>query len=255
MAVAELVSKVPDGKLAYEEETLENIEFGLKSTWLDGRARTTLTVYKDKWKNGQVGSTVPLAVINNLVTITTNQGLVDLKGVELEGKFGVTRELSVGATYALNESEIKSYGLSPGNIAGACADCNNVYGSFAGVIGRPLPVVPKTTWTVNADYTALFRDNISWYLRADYMYQGEKFTDFAEVAKVGARKSLNAHIGLRTDKWSLEAFGTNLTDDKTMLSALGGIDVFTFLVAPTKNSIRFSPPIPQSFGVRATYQF
>ena len=72
---------------------------------------------------------------------------------------------------------------------------------------------------------------------------------------MGARKSLNAHIGLRTDKWSLEAFGTNLTDDKTMLSALGGIDVFTFLVAPTKNSIRFSPPIPQSFGVRATYQF
>lgn len=253
-AIAELQARQPDGKLAYEEEELENYELGIKSTWLDGRARTTLTVYKDEWKNGQVGTTVPLAVINNLVTITTNQGLVDLDGVEFEGKFQVTREFSVGATYALNNSEIKSYGTSPGGVAGACADCNNVYGSFAGVIGRELPVVPKTTWTVNAEFEKAFRDDLSWYVRADYQHQGSKYTDFAEVAKVGARENLNARIGLRGDNWSLEAFGTNLTDDKTMVSALGGIDVFTFLVFPTKNSIRISPPIPQSFGIRATYE-
>ncbi len=254
-AIAELQSKVPDGKLGFEEERLDNLEVGVKSTWLDGRARTTLTVYRDKWKNGQVGTTVPLAVINNLVTVTTNQGLVDLDGIEFEGKFAVTRGFSVGATYALNNSEIKSYGTSPGAIAGACADCNNIYGSFAGVIGRPLPVVPKTTWTVNGEFDRPLNDNLTWYARADYMYQGSKFTDFAEVAQVGSRVNLNARIGLRAEKWTLEAFGTNLTNDKTMLSALGGIDVFTFLVAPTKNAIRFSPPIPQSFGLRASFEF
>jgi len=254
-AIAELRSKVPDGKLGFEEEELENFEVGLKSTWLEGRARTTLTVYQDKWKNGQVGTTVPLASINNLVTVTTNQGLVDLDGVEFEGKFKVTRGFSVGATYALNKSEIKSYGTSPGAIAGACADCNNIYGSFAGVIGRPLPVVPKTTFTVNGEYDRPVNDNLSWFARADYMYQGAKYTDFAEVAQVGSRVNLNARIGLRTEKWTLEAFGTNLTDDKTMVSALGGIDVFTFLVAPTKNAIRISPPIPLSYGLRASFEF
>ncbi len=254
-AIAELRSKAPDGKLGFEEEKLENLEVGLKSTWLEGRARTTLTVYQDKWKNGQVGTTVPLAVINNLVTITTNQGLVDLDGVEFEGKFKVTREFSVGATYALNKSKIKSYGTSPGAIAGACADCNNIYGSFAGVIGRPLPVVPKTTWTVNGEFDHPVNDNLTWFARADYMYQGSKFTDFSEVAQVGSRVNLNARIGLRTEKWTLEAFGTNLTDDKTMVSALGGIDVFTFLVPPTKNAIRISPPIPLSYGLRASFEF
>ena len=254
-AIAELQSKAPDGKLGFEEERLDNVEVGVKSTWLDGRARTTLTVYKDKWKNGQVGTTVPLAVINNLVTITTNQGLVDLDGVEFEGKFKVTREFSVGATYSLNKSEIKSYGTSPGAIAGACADCNNIYGSFAGVIGRPLPVVPKTSWTLNGEFDHQLNDNLAWYARADYMFQGSKYTDFAEVAQVGSRINVNARVGLRADKWTLEVFGTNLTDDKTMLSALGGIDVFTFLVPPTKNAIRFSPPIPRSFGLRATYEF
>ncbi len=254
-AIAELVAKVPDGQLAYEEEELENYEIGVKSTWLEGRARTALTLYKDKWKNGQVGTTVPLAVINNLVTVTTNQGVVDLDGIEFEGKFAVSRSFSVGATYALNKSEIKSYGNSPGGVAGSCADCNNIYGSFAGVIGRPLPVVPKTTWTVNAEFEAPLRDDLSWYARADYMSQGEKYTDFSEVAQVGARKNLNARVGLRGGNWTAEVFGTNLTDDKTMISALGGIDVFTFLVAPTKNSIRISPPIPQSFGIRGSYSF
>jgi len=113
--------------------------------------------------------------------------------------------------------------------------------------------VPETTWTVNAEFEKPLRDSLSWYVRADYQHQGSKFTDFAEAAKVGARENLNARIGLRGENWSLEAFGTNLTDDKTMVSALGGIDVFTFLVPPTKNSIRISPPIPQSFGIRATF--
>ncbi len=255
IAIAELRTAVPDGQLAYEEEELENLEIGLKSTWLDGRARTTLTVYQDEWTNGQVGTTVPLASINNLVTVTTNQGVVDLDGIEFEGKFAITSGFSVGATYALNNSEIKSYGKSPGGVDGSCADCNNIYGSFVGVIGRPLPVVPETTWTVNAEFNAPIRDNLNWFARADYMYQGSKYTDFSEVAKVGARKNLNARIGLRGEAWTLEAFGTNLTDDKTVVSALGGIDVFTFLATPTKNAIRISPPIPQSFGVRATYTF
>lgn len=254
-AIAELQTRVPDGKLAYEEEELDNLELGLKSTWLDGRARTTLTIYKDEWKNGQVGTTVPLASINNLVTVTTNQGLVDLEGIEFEGQLAITKSFSVGATYALNKSEIKTYGTSPGGIAGACADCNNVYGSFAGVIGRSLPVVPETSWSLNAEYEAQVNEKFDWYARADYSHQGEKFTDFSHVAKVGDRENLNLRIGLRADNWSVEAFGTNLTDDKTMVSALGGIDVFSFLVAPTKNSIRISPPIPQSFGLRATYEF
>ena len=252
--VAILIANVPNAKVAYDEEELDNFEVGLKSTWFDGRARTTLTLYKDKWKNGQVGNTIPLPGVTNLVNITVNNGIADLKGVEFEGKLQVTKGLTVGASFGLNDSEITSYGIGPGG-QGSCADCNNVYGSFAGALGRQLPTVPKTTWSVNADYTAPLTGRINWYARGDYMYQGEKTTDFSAVAKVGSRKNLNAHFGLKADAWTLEVFGNNLTDDKTMLSALLGIDVFTFQTPPNKNEIRFSPPIPRSFGVRASYEF
>jgi hypothetical protein len=58
-----------------------------------------------------------------------------------------------------------------------------------------------------------------------------------------------------TDNLTVEAFGANLTNDKTLDAALLGIDAFTFLVPPNKNEIRFSPPMPRSWGVRATYKF
>jgi outer membrane receptor protein involved in Fe transport len=87
------------------------------------------------------------------------------------------------------------------------------------------------------------------------MHQGEKYTDFSNVAWVGASNNMNARIGVRSDRLSLELFGNNLTNNKVLTAALLGIDAFTFLVPPNKNELRFSPPLPRSWGVRATYKF
>jgi hypothetical protein len=54
---------------------------------------------------------------------------------------------------------------------------------------------------------------------------------------------------------TFEIFGTNLTDNKVLTSALLGIDAFTFLVPPNKNEVRFSPPLPQAWGARLSYKF
>jgi hypothetical protein len=50
-------------------------------------------------------------------------------------------------------------------------------------------------------------------------------------------------------------FGTNLTQNTVMASALLGVDLFTFLLPPNKNEIRFSPPLPRMIGVRTSYNF
>ena len=77
----------------------------------------------------------------------------------------------------------------------------------------------------------------------------------SNVLRVGAQNTLNASIGLRSKNVTLELFGKNLTDDSTMNAALLGIDAFTFLLPPNKNEVRFSPPLPRSFGVRLLYNF
>lgn len=250
--VQTLLQVVPTAGIAFDQEQLDNYEVGIKSTFLDGRARATLTFYKNDWVNGQVGSTVALPGFTNLITVTVNNGEAELSGVEFEGQFQATRNLKLSGTFAYNKSELVSYGVGA---SGNCADCNLVYGNFGGAIGNRLPTTPKITYSVSAEYGDRLTDSIEWFSRVDLMHQGKKFTDFSNVAWVGAKENVNARIGMRTDNLTLEAFGANLTNDKTLNAALLGIDAFTFLVPPNKNEIRFSPPMPRSWGLRATYKF
>ncbi len=246
---------VPNAGLVFEEEELDNIELGIKSTWLDGRARTQLTFFKDKWKNGQVANSIPVVVagVGNLIGLTVNNGTADLQGFEFEGEIRATENLKLAGTFGYNDTEIKSFGLGVGN----CSDCNFIYGSFAGAIGNSLPTTPKVTYSVSAEYSRPVFGNYQGFSRLDYTHQGEKFTDLSNVTKVGASENANLRFGIRNEKLSVEAFVTNLTDDDTVQAALLGIDVFTFLppLTPNKNELRFSPPLPRMYGLRVSYDF
>ncbi|MDX2221766.1 MAG: TonB-dependent receptor [Rhodospirillaceae bacterium] len=251
--------------ISYKQERLDNYEAGIKSSFLDGRARSTLTVYYDEWLNGQVANSIPVSVIlangtlfNNLIGLTTNTGKVALKGIELEGQFQVTEEFRLSGTFGLNDSEIKTYGT--------CADCANVYGTPAsatgaatGVIGRRLPITPKYTWSAAADYEADLTDRFRWFARVDYAYRGKRFTDFSAAAWIGGYHNVNARVGIRDDDMSIEAFVTNLTQNRVLKSTAtaAGVDLFTFPpgLGPFKNEIRWSPADPRAVGVRASYSF
>ncbi len=254
--LTQILAVVPNASIAFEEEELENIEVGLKSTWLQGRARTQLTLFKNKWKNGQVANSIPVVApggVANLIGLTVNNGTADLQGLEFEGEIRATENLRLSATFGYNDTEVKSFGVGPGGLPN-CSDCNFIYGSFNGVIGNELPTVPKITWSASADYSRPLNGRYNWFGRADLMHQGKKYTDLANATWVGASENLNLRLGVRDEKFSIEAFVTNATDDDTLVSALLGIDVFSFL-AVNRNEIRFSPPIPRAFGIRMTYEF
>lgn len=250
---------VPSAGVSFEQEKLDNWEVGIKSSFMDGRGRATLTLYSDKWANGQVANSVPVTIpgptpgttVANLIGLTINNGIARLKGIEFEGQFQATEELKLSATAGLNDSKVKSYGIGTGN----CSDCNFVYGSFAGAIGRTLPTAPKYTWTGSAEYTDNLTGEFDWFGRVDYQHQGSNFTDLSNVAKVGSSDNINLRLGMRNKAMSIEAFVTNATQNRVMKSALLGIDVFTFLVPPNKNEIRFSPADPRAFGIRGSYNF
>ena len=65
---------------------------------------------------------------------------------------------------------------------------------------------------------------------------------------------------MRNEKYTIEAFVNNVTDDDTLLAALPGVDLFAFGVATLpgnflKNEFRFSAPLPRAYGVRFGYNF
>jgi len=249
-----LKAAVPSAGLSFEEEQLDNYEIGVKSTFMDGRARAVLTYYDSTWKNGQVSNSVPVVVAGtaNLIPLVINNGEADLKGVEFEGQLQVTRNFKLSGTFAYNDTEIVSYGLG----TGACVDCNFVWGSFAGAIGNQLPTVPKTTWSLSAELGDKFANGLDWFSRLDVMNQGAKYTDFSNAAEVESKQTINARVGIRSDVWTIELFGNNLTDNNVVEAGLLGVDALTFLAAPpNRNELRVSPPLPRAFGLRATYSF
>jgi iron complex outermembrane receptor protein len=263
--LAALRVAVPNAGLSYEEEKVDNYEVGLKSTWLDGRARTTIAAYYMEWLNGQVQQSIPVSVggTANLIPLTINTGLAKLKGVEFEGQIQATEQLVLSGTFGLNDSKVKSLGL---NNTPNCADCSFIFGTPAGAIDNQLPTVPKYTWTLSGEYTDELTSDFDWYGRADYQHTGKKFTDFTNIANTSAIDNLNLRFGIRNDSFTLETFVTNVFDNDQLSHGLLGIDVFTFLFPPVpagsppgsslnKNEIRVSLPRPRVFGVRASYDF
>ncbi len=238
----------PNASINILEEKLDNYEFGWKSTWLGGRARTTLAVYYGRWLNGQVGNSIPIVAegVANLINIVLNNGEAELKGIELEAQWQATEKLTLSGSYGLNDTEAKAY---------VCVDCNNSYGSFEGVVGNTLPTAPRITWTLSGQYEDNLTGDWDWYGRVDWAHQGSRYTDFSNVTKSAPYDHVNIRIGVRNESISVEAFVQNALDHDEFLQGVVGVDLFTFIRGPSKNELRVSAPIPRTYGLRASYSF
>jgi iron complex outermembrane receptor protein len=254
--LAALQAQAPSAGVTFEEEQLDNYEAGIKSTFLDGRARATLSVYYMRWKNGQSGAVIPVRLagpppVTNLVNLTINTGLATLKGYELEGQFQVTDELQVSGSMGLNDSKV---GTSRPDLY-RCTDCLNIQGDVTAGLGNRLPTAPKWMWALSATYTDHLAGDYDWFARADWSHRGRNYTDFTNLAWVGASDNVNARIGIRTETLSIEGFVTNLTQNRVLAAGLTAVEVYSFAIPPTKNSIRTSFPLKRTFGIRAAYNF
>ena len=238
----------PTAGLNILEERLDNYEIGWKATWLEGRARTTIALYYDEWLNGQVGNSIPVVAegVANLINIVLNNGTAELRGIEFEGQFQATENLTLSASYGLNDTEVKSF---------VCGDCNLVYGSFDGVVGNELPSAPRVTWNLSGQYEDNLMGDWDWYGRVDWAHQGSRYTDFSNIAKTAPYNNVNIRVGARTPTLSVEAFVQNALDHDEFLQGALGVDLFTFIRGPNKNEVRVSSPIPRTYGIRLSYNF
>ena len=233
----------------FAQEKIDNFEVGVKSTFWDGRARTTLALYKANWRNGQISTSVPFTTTTgqlNLITVTANLGAVDLKGAEFEGSVQVTRELRLSATMSYNDSDVKVY---------TCGDCLSIYGN-TNAVGHKLGQAEKWKGSVSADYRDHLAGDYEWFAGADFSYRGKYFLDVSNLAWTKPRKIVNARVGVSTDKLQITAFVKNLFQDDALTGYLG-LDILTQTPTNTnlQNEIRTALPDKRTFGIRANYNF
>jgi iron complex outermembrane receptor protein len=238
---------LPGVGLTFEEEKLTNYEIGLKSSWLDGQARTRLAVYYAQWEDGQLGNSItftPPGGNLNIVQVTANVGQVDLQGVELEGEFQATTNLMLSGSIGYTDSDIKSY---------ICGDCLGIDGTTTSAIGNRLPQSSKLSGTLSGEYSNLLFGDYDWFSRVDWLYRGDSFVTAANYAVIPERQLTNLRFGVRGSAMTVEAYVTNLFDDRTVANAsLGSEALYSF---GTGQEVRFSPAEKRRFGLKATYNF
>ncbi|WP_109355051.1 TonB-dependent receptor [Sphingorhabdus sp. EL138] len=207
---------------ATDERTM-SYEAGIKTTFLDGRARFNLTGYYYNTEDLQ------LTAVGGGSNFTTLLNADDVEGygfeAELEARPVENLTFTVGVGY--NENEIKDDDLA---VAGCGAPCTVLDPAVAGspgifsIDGNTLPQSPR--WTVN--WTAGYNIPLGsgelyaftdWYYRSKinfFLYESVEFSDDS-LLEGGLR------VGYRTGngKIDIAGFVRNITGDE---SAVGGID-------------------------------
>ena len=240
----------------YDEEEVEAIELGFKSTFMDGKLITNISAYKNEITNYQL--TTPVTTGTGSVTsIASNQGDVEVNGLELELTAFPSDNLQMGLTYAYTDAEIvkgcddMQFTLTSGGFLIAPFDINDTStwnrprvdangdgipdndpdGRWTGaaadcsIAGKQVPMTSENQFSayINADFP--MENGLVMFINADLTYEDSKFVQVHNGFETGEATILGAQVGVRSDDWSLMLFGKNLTDEDSIPMGTRWFDV------------------------------
>ncbi len=106
--------------LSFDPETVNSYEVGLKSNWLDGSLTTSLAVFYGDYTDVQIPGSVGVDTNNDGIEdtfagITTNAGEASLPGLEFEGLYRATDNLSLAWALGYLDAEYDEFIDASGN--------------------------------------------------------------------------------------------------------------------------------------------
>jgi outer membrane receptor protein involved in Fe transport len=217
------------GRPTYEQETSNNLEVGIKSTLMDGRVRFNAAAYYIDSKDVQVTQALPAASGGGAVTsIAVNQAKAETTGLEVEVTAALTQYLTSTVALSYSNAEFKQgcddfeYVLNSGGVAYQ----PSFFGSpLCNIAGRRLPLTPETQGNFVLTYERPMSDNLSFVASGTFTHEGSKFVQVHNLAETGDTNMLGLRLGVKSDQWSLTAFGRNLTDEDTVPLATRWFDL------------------------------
>lgn len=285
----------------YEEEKVTSLEIGVKGT-AGNRLRYAANIYKLDWE----GYTQPLFINYEPVdfidldgdglgdTGTTYDGLqfnvggaiassgdVAGQGIELEGEYLLTDNFSVQLSAAYMSTEYANgactvtaadYGVAPDARPDGVPD--TVALSCYDVEGKEIPTQPKLITALNLVYSKELDNGMEFFTRWNTNYSSKQWHDEMNLAYLPSFSTSGIRVGLRTDTWSAELYGTNIFDedsllgigspgdnrlrvvsDSTVSTDGGGVQTAALLGRAFAHTVSYTVRRGASFGLKASYKF
>ena len=188
---------------AFRSDFLTSKELGFKTTWLDGRMRLNLAIFRQTWEDFQFSR---LDTSISPITLTYNVGNAESNGVEGDFTVLLTDNWQLSGAAAFVNAELTSdYRRNPTSAEPDAA------------AGTELPRVPEFKANLATRYT--FNDN--WYLQGSYVYTGASYNTLFDGGTIATERRVqpsyqivNAAVGLEGEKWSAELYVRNLFDER-----------------------------------------
>jgi len=230
---------------AFEDEEVEALEIGLKSTLFDRRLRLNAAYFTYDYTNLQVRLPVPTGG----VTID-NAGEAEVSGLEVEGSLLITDKLRLDANFAFLDAELQEF------------NTQQVPEDLMYLLGAPIPLepvnaagneltrAPKFSFFAGLQYAVALGNNIEGLVELSYRYRDGVFfletNQERNTFKADSADQLDLRFALHPYRGPLEAalYVNNLTDDRsiTQVTALGSYP-----------NAAISPP--RQYGVEFMYRW
>jgi iron complex outermembrane receptor protein len=220
----------------YTPDTLNNFEFGWKTTSLNGHLLWNGAAYYMDWKELQ--ALIYDALVCSAASYNINVGDARIYGMESNIDYKVNDNLSLQASANYTDSRVTS-----------AADAN--YLTF---VNERLPFAPYFSWSWNARFEQPLDGALRGYVQFDMAHKGDMWNGLSPNDKnTGLPRVLqpsytisNLRVGLTPEggKWLAELYVSNLTDRNAIIYSNTG----NFDLRETTNE-------PRVFGLRLNYRW
>ncbi|WP_448586234.1 TonB-dependent receptor [Thermaurantiacus sp.] len=233
---------ITDDQRTYDEEFSWNYEAGLKTSWFGGRLVANLAGYYVDWNDQQVACQNPpqFGGTTTQRTYVCNVGKAEIFGIETDFAARVTDWFSLIGNYAWTKAVYRAF----------VDDSLNAQLAILGrgpldYDGNRLPYVPAHKFLISprVDFPLVGSYNISG--RLDVSWQSKTWLRAENFAFFGDKLNIDLRAEVGNDRYALQFFANNLTDNAV---AVGGVRFFDAVNFSVQAPLVFAPPRRQ-FGV------
>ena len=237
----------------YKPDYLTNYEIGWKTSWFDNSLRWNGAIFWEKWKQFQ------FAYLGaNALTIIANAGNAEVKGVESDLEWAVTRSFTLsGSASLLNAHLTSEYCSPPSSGPNTCLDANPAAEGNEQYApdGTRLPVTPRFKGNITGRYNFPVFSNAG-YVQGSVEYVGSRTADLRLLAaqEFGDEPSyaiVDFAAGVQIDKITAELYVSNAFNRLAVIDRFAECDA---LVCGPVN-IYNTPNQPRTVGLRFGQRF
>ena len=215
----------------YQSDTVDNFEFGWKTTLADNRLRFNGAVYFMSWESIQLTRFDPS---ESFLGLTTNASDAEMIGLEANIDWIISENWDLALALSWNQAELTESFAQ--DVSGSPIDAPD---------GTDLPFTPDLKYSISSRYT--FNEaRTQPFIQASWAWTDESYNDLFVAARElqNSYGILNASFGMQFNSLVVELWGSNLTDENA--------EIFKYTRAGDNRIIRNRP---LSFGLRLRQRF